>query len=498
MAWNMLPAELKLMILQSISTDLSTCAAVCKEWQAIVEKATFNELELLSNPTDLDLFEQVFGNNIRRQACLRYLWFRVKLPTYGRFLRYTVETPEQADAARITFSQAILRLLNILHGWDSDKIFKSNPSGLHLELSAHSPSDIANMSGEENWTWNYVEWGIRFFDLSFDLERNPLGFYGLPRVEVVTGFSVLRRNLRRIDHNSLYAILSNLPRLTEIHLEPWHQPWKDEQEFDDEELAGDIPTWPTSLKKINVFQHCETFEEFENGDVAWGSREKCAELGIHIAWRSCQLEELNVCNWIDAQHFFKPFSHPQAWSRRHNWENLRHLTLTTCLITENADNGSLNGLLRTAAKAAMRMPVVHSIKIYNTTNGDTGIFQYIVSNAEATVRWASTWSFFLQKSVRASWAQVARRYRLALAFQHEELLEDYEDPATFVHSQLVTRALVLHPSSTADLMGDKTYDDPLEKLRFRPRAPDEMQEALAKQAFWNAEINAESEKHTKD
>lgn len=52
---------------------------------------------------------------------------------------------------------------------------------------------------------------------------DPQGIHGLPMVEVVTSFSILRRNFRNVSATSLIPVLRSLPRLKEVRFEPWQQ-----------------------------------------------------------------------------------------------------------------------------------------------------------------------------------------------------------------------------------------------------------------------------------
>lgn len=52
---------------------------------------------------------------------------------------------------------------------------------------------------------------------------DPQGIHGLHMVEVVTSFSILRRNFRNVSATSLIPVLRSLPRLKEVRFEPWQQ-----------------------------------------------------------------------------------------------------------------------------------------------------------------------------------------------------------------------------------------------------------------------------------
>lgn len=233
MSWEWLPAEVRLLILQTIVTNqradgdtLASCAAVCREWQMIVEEETFTTLDI--NSGSIGRFDKYFRDCPRRQNYLKRLRFQVKLPNYHRRLRPRAQTPEGEEADRAAFSGAVIRLFGILAPWDSSR------GGLSLELGAFCPSDGDNMCGKKGLLANGQE---KYLDLDVDFFEDAISdgseFYGLPEVEVVTEFSVLRRNCRRISYQTLLDIILSLPRLGRIHLEPWHRPCEGTQEQSD-------------------------------------------------------------------------------------------------------------------------------------------------------------------------------------------------------------------------------------------------------------------------
>ncbi|CAJ2513785.1 Uu.00g019040.m01.CDS01 [Anthostomella pinea] len=459
MSWHGLPVELKRKVFQYIHDDASkpssraSCSVVCKGWQMVIEEKTLETLEV--TPKCLYEFEKIFSGSLRRQGCLKHLWFRIELPTYSRLPSDTGETSEEEDTELSVSSDALLRLFTVLSKWDADQVLERNGRGINLELSAHSPSDQGNMSGAAGLTSMGED---RFLPVEVSLVGDEL-----PSVSNVTGLSLLRRNMRRFRHTTISDLVAcKLLRLDDIHLELWHHPsglWAD---IFDSWLAEGVNRWAVSLKKINIFQHCETFQ---------GPRaKKDATLARNIedlGRRSHSLEELGLCNLIDARHFFESFSRPRATPRLPSWKNLRHLTLTSGLIAKDADSASPRDLLQSAATAAKRMPALHSLEIYNATTAGAGIFQYVILDPIAVINWASIWPYNLADDVKRAWKQVAQCHRLTPTTLEETLIHGYEGPAVFVHCYVVSRALVLHPSSSEAMIGDRVFEDPLVRMGLK-------------------------------
>jgi len=229
------------MILEEITrqkyTGWGLCAAVCKEWQAIVERKNFRRLTLKTSC--LEEFESMV---IRKRDLIQYICWNIELP------RYTCRSCQESESLSWTsrhntiVGRAILKLFSVLSTWQ--------PAGcLILELNAYSLSD------SEHWFKNYhfgleheqvgdlvqqqeaaTRWHdpkhgwvhgqqveappaiaiLRLFSpICWSLPKN------LPEVHAVTGF-VIRRQLRRpIFTPALRFLWEKLPRLDTIVYEPW-------------------------------------------------------------------------------------------------------------------------------------------------------------------------------------------------------------------------------------------------------------------------------------
>jgi hypothetical protein len=84
-------------------------------------------------------------------------------------------------------------------------------------LSVRSPSDPRKLVGELGSRYSDSQNNFAFLDTQW------LDLRGLPIVDVITKFAVLRRCWRDIDSNAVLIIVSSLPRITELWYEPSQQ-----------------------------------------------------------------------------------------------------------------------------------------------------------------------------------------------------------------------------------------------------------------------------------
>lgn len=227
MGWECLPFELHRKVLQILAHDevdsklVAEYAVVCKSWQAQIEEVNFSRLVI--RPSDVHNLEQfVIGS---RRAYLKHLWLKVELSKYPTKLRLVPEDENEQETNNFDFTMALFHLFEVLESWDKPSFWEErNGRGLNLELSAHSPSDKKTLFGEAGLG---PDGGSRFFDSLLDFYllaiNDPQGIHGLPMVNVVTGFWILRRNHRNVSATALTPILRSLPRLEEVRFEPWEQ-----------------------------------------------------------------------------------------------------------------------------------------------------------------------------------------------------------------------------------------------------------------------------------
>ncbi|KAK7749596.1 hypothetical protein SLS53_000172 [Cytospora paraplurivora] len=470
-SWDRLPYELSHKILQELAEDeidshlLAEYAVVCKSWQAEVEKVNFKALAV--RQMDLhDLEQYVVGH---RRACLKHLWLKVELGEYSRRARMNPEEEPEQEENNYKYSRALFDLFKILETWDTPHFWEArNGRGLGLELSAFSPSDRRILFGEagldEDGNSRYFDSLLDFMLLALD---EPQGIHGLPMVNIVTSFSILRRNFRNVSATSLTPILRSLPRLEEVRLEPWQQVDQPAQEDVDSELASQMPFWPTTLKRVSIFEHFGVFDQNDS----WDTRVRFPFLAHGLRRLSYNLEELSVSFSADARNFFDPYINVKPGLRNPQWEKLRWLTLTSRFMTEVAFPDEINSMLRGAALAAKDMPALQAMELYSATQWDAGVFRYLVVENTGVISWTSTWEHKLPPNVKSAWRQAALQHTRHEPYIFDEVkLPGYQmGPEGFIHSELATRELVLHAVSSADMMGERTIPDPVLRLPSLPR-----------------------------
>lgn len=248
--WAALPAELRLMILEEVLRQKDHCwgyyAAVCEEWQDVVEAKNFRHLKLQT--ACLEEFERL---GTRHRSLVKHIWLNIALP------RYTCRScAEPESGARKSWhgsivTKALIQLFTILAAWDGS-------GSLVLEINGYCSSDSENWfknhhfgserdndAGEDVYDENIIaphqqvdidphdpghgwEYGrqvqapgalaiLRIFSLIYINKFLD----ALPQVHAVTGL-VIRRQLRRIlSADRLKLLIERLPQLVSIAYERW-------------------------------------------------------------------------------------------------------------------------------------------------------------------------------------------------------------------------------------------------------------------------------------
>ncbi|CCF39288.1 hypothetical protein CH063_02101 [Colletotrichum higginsianum] len=495
-SWNGLPVELKGLILGHLASgavterrskiwkakgkrhDMGSYAVVCRQWQGFIEKVNFSNLEI-STSKDLASFDEIFQGPSRR-SYLRRVSLRVELPRYANKLAKIPETDVEQNDNEIAFTQGIWNFFDILSKWTT------SGAGIELELSAASPSDKNKYFGEMGLD---QDGNSRFFDHDLDFcfitaGCDQVGRHGLPEVSVVSSCQVLRRNHRNFSSRALLTIFSSLPQLHEVRFEPWHQVDMEAQLEVDSDHARTLPFWPSHIKRISLFEHFDAFadggegewEDADSGDESEAEenadavaapgptmddeedggvpRTSCPSLGHNLGYLSLQAEEMAVSNVSDVSDFFEGFI-----SRRSAppvWKHLRRLVVTSNMMIDGVDAELINNVLRMVANVAKHMPALQVMEIYKTDQFGGAVFRYSVETLSTKASWESTWDFRVDKDVKAAWTEVAKKNTPhSLEFLPEIRLGDYQGPYVFFDQNLVTKDLVLHPSSLEDMLSKK-------------------------------------------
>lgn len=123
-----------------------------------------------------------------------------------------------------------------------------------------------------------------------------------------------------------------------------------------------------------------------------------------VAKASLQLDSLSASFIVDASHFFD--TRRPSWQ----WPNLISLALTSQLLAPDQRRAGIDNMLEAAAAAAMRMPKLEKMEIWNGREGVAALFSYRATAAGPMITWRGTWEFALRPAVIQAWEKVALKH----------------------------------------------------------------------------------------
>ncbi|KAK8012867.1 hypothetical protein PG991_010242 [Apiospora marii] len=445
-----LPMHLRCRIMEMVAqslpstSSLSPFTTVSHEWQVYLEQFTFERIRV--TPERLDSFKSYM--NVRRQGYVRYIWLCMELEAYD-CRTCAPEDPEDyivSDADNLLIKNTFESLFAALSTW--------YPKGsLVLDISAHSPSDSEHWfdyltfrpdapmdrSAEEE-----IEFGLRkqkhpiflgnklahpaerIMNRVFEtiMSEGPFEtdaeedqwWQDLPSVPAVTGILLRQQNRRRWKPKALARMLTRFPQLEEIHYEPWREWDRGDQKATDlayETLLGSLggSTHP-KLRKVALFENFDDQYAFclvsaEPRSVTLNCepvRTPRPGLSHTLASSSLSLEHLSASFVVEASRFLRGLK--PSWA----WPNLTSLVLTSQLLTAQPERqADIDALLQSAAAAAMRMPKLETMEIWNGSAGLAGTFQYRRS-APPSITWRGTWAHPFPVPVVRAWQAVVDRH----------------------------------------------------------------------------------------
>ncbi|TAQ83674.1 hypothetical protein B7494_g7998 [Chlorociboria aeruginascens] len=155
------------------------------------------------------------------------------------------------------------------------------------------------------------------------------------------------------------------------------------------------------LRKLVLFENFNQiypagFERLRNVDPI---RIPSFHISRAVAKASLTLEHLSASFIVDACHFFA--ARELSWK----WPNLTWLALTSQLLVPEESPEELNDMLAAAAAAAMKMPNLQIMEIWNGKKGLAMVFRYqrAKQRQPAVITWRGTWELALQPSVTQAW-----------------------------------------------------------------------------------------------
>lgn len=136
-------------------------------------------------------------------------------------------------------------------------------------------------------------------------------------------------------------------------------------------------------------------------------RTSSPDLSLAVAKESLKLQHLSASYMVDASDFFD--------SRRPSWEwpNLTSLALTSGRLVPDASPVDIDDMLRGAAAAAMRMPKLETMELWNGREGLAMLIRYKRAEEQrpAVITLRGTWDIALRPAAIEAWEAVAQRHR---------------------------------------------------------------------------------------
>ncbi|PQE31710.1 Oxoglutarate iron-dependent oxygenase protein [Rutstroemia sp. NJR-2017a WRK4] len=439
-------------------TNLSLLAIRRSEWQLTLEKKNFTRLRLhcsrVGSPEDEDV-EDLENSEC---SCVGYLEdedtedlenferivnTRRDLVTYVGLnlgLRpYTCRTCrlEESDCTEYSNSffveKTVSKLLKILSSWNREG------KGLTLELNAQSPSDSQHwfrncyFGDDDRGEIMNTRIGDRSQENSRELHDPEHGwvrgqqlvkpdvpallrlyekikfrkFYAQPKVDAVTTLVIRRHCRRRFVPGTLSSLWYCFPQLEYMIYEPWRL-WDSEvQKYYDEKYGEHFGLYlPKGLKTLSVFEdtnedYIEIVRKAESTYKVGSVRSPTRALGVTFAKKSVALEQLSVAFMIDACCFFGGCD--PTWT----WSNLKSLALTSVFLTRTVKDSDIFSQLQAAGKAALQMPSLQNMSLWNGRKGEACAFIYQSRDGYRSITWRSTWDLELDPCVVETWERVA-------------------------------------------------------------------------------------------
>ena len=435
-SWNRLPTEIRLLILEELVDDkpLSRYAAVNKEWQYFFEPRTFRSLRLLA--PCLNDFDCILTTKRRRYV--RHIWFRTELETTRRW----GVTWLNSVANRRAFARGMLCLFRILAGWQQQEV---DSGGITLELGASCPDDpmyAVEDSTSKKTSGLDLPVDSQTLETVYQIEpiqtnQGPLGIpvfpdaYGgrlceesrasspslisLPDLGFITGLCLRRQRYHTFFVPVVRAIVEKLPGLRRITYEPWRGGPADAFLGTTCGLMIELVlSLKPSLRYLNIFEdHREFYTSRATERLTTVDDSRLAQ---HLAEASQDLDlvAVTLSYVVDAQDFFGEFAAPVP---KHlspklvsgQWRELTSLTLTSNLIRPDSSPRPVSKLLLAAGRAAMKMPRLRVMEVYNGIGvGRGGSFRFVASEDSSELVWESTWWFELADEVVQLWEKVAK------------------------------------------------------------------------------------------
>ncbi|KAI8672806.1 hypothetical protein NCS56_00744900 [Fusarium sp. Ph1] len=425
--WNSLPPEIRLLILRCIALNFesketvraSSLATVSREWQSFFEGEAFRRIALAS--PDLPAFSKVVrGKNAIRLSYIRNLYLRIRLAEYTKRIYDKPESATNIKENNRTFTSDMTVLLNSLSSWEGTR------GGLTLEINAHSPSDQIFHRSEGELHDDYP---IRFKEDLKDL-RSFLEYLRDKRAARVTSIavprSVRRGAARRLRGTPLELLPQRQKRGTDLQ-------------------TCLMPALPPTVKRFS-FDQSSTWDSCRYAPAP----KKFQGLARLMATSCHRFTEFSPPLMFDCLKFLRQLAHGE----KNKESKLQHLTLRTYRLRPRGRQNLVADFLVIAARAAMKLPRIRILEIWNSGHGFGFLFRYTQDRHRATITWRVIGSqFILMPKVVRAWTGVVSRRPLAI--ERIPFTEADGNGTGFnhisIHRHLALRRLAFDPITEAQI-----------------------------------------------
>ncbi|KXH42989.1 hypothetical protein CSIM01_01743 [Colletotrichum simmondsii] len=428
-SWNVFPQEVRLMILEAIfkmqskhtPQKKSFLASVSAEWQIFFEKRNFKSL-YLPRLHHITMLEEVVGP--RRQMYVSEIYLHVFLAPYtsGELCE---EDDEEILHNNEIFDEHLKSLLRTLSKWQTS-YGNEKHSGIHLHFSAESSDDCDNpfrtgytLPGLYDDLEPAEIWGAtkrimgNLLDVKNATTASSLAspaepeFPAVLRVPIVKQFSVRDELYRSLSAGAIRFLLLSLESLETIEYTSWRGIDKKDRSQRNRANVALLESLPPTTKSVNLEE--ARHDKFHGPFDEPGPSRDIARVAVLACSRLVSFSSLSV---LDAAHFFDEviqLSMPPMMECLDRWSSLEAVALTSWSLNPKID-GSYEGLLQQAAAAAMCLPKLKVMELWQDWKDAATLFRYEVSGHTVEVSHGASWDLKLHQDVWNEWEEVAKHH----------------------------------------------------------------------------------------
>ncbi|KAH0492247.1 hypothetical protein TgHK011_007209 [Trichoderma gracile] len=381
--WSALPWEIRQSILMVIVRDKdpgwASLASVCTEWQSVIETENLRKISLTEDNI------KALRRNITkdRRNRVQHIYLNVSLITYD-----CDRCREEEDLMEMGVNTGfvigpLFKLLKVLSTWPS----RPPGKGLKLELNAYSDSDCMH------WYRHYYYGApIQKWKSLIPLHDPYHGWTDGERTETGLPSYIWR----------VYGLIRE-----ELIYEPWRT-WY--YAYDvlfqvNPDLVLDIDAPETTLRRLVIFENTNDELAAALNEITGYDNFQAQVIPIvtsAFAWASTVYEEIWISLLFDAKVLFS------SCFESYTWWHLRSLCLTSRALNSESP-AEAAALLHDAAKVAMRMPMLHTLVLWNgEEQGQACAFIYRNSDMGPSITWRGTWDIglYLTAAIVDAWKAV--------------------------------------------------------------------------------------------